>query len=158
MKIYEALAEVKTLKERLVQLSNFRQSSMIYDADSEPDFNNDELSQQIDTALERITELKLAIQAANLANTVMVGSQKMTLARAILELSNLRTKLTYIASMLNLEKSDIFGRVRRTKEDVVQKWQKSPAELLQLQGEYQKRKNLIDAAIQEANHRVTITD
>lgn len=156
MKLFEALAEVKTLKERLVQVSNFRQSSIIYDADSEPDFKYEELSQQMDNTLERITELKLAVEAANLAHTVTAGREEMPLAKAILELSNIRTKLTYISNLLNLEKSDIFGRVRRTKEDVVQRWQKTPAELLQLQGEYQKRKNLLDAAIQEANHRVTV--
>ncbi len=156
MKLFEALAEVKTLKERLVQVSNFRQSSIIYDADSEPDFKYEELSQQIDNTLDRITELKLAVEAANLAHTVTVGREEIPLAKAILELSNIRTKLTYISNLLNLEKSDIFGRVRRTKEDVVQRWQKTPAELLQLQGEYQKRKNLVDAAIQEANHRVTV--
>lgn len=156
MKLFEALAEVKTLKERLVQVSNFRQSSIVYDADSEPDFKYEELSQQIDNTLERITELKLAVEAANLAHTVTVGSEEMSLAKAILELSNIRTKLTYISNLLNLEKSDIFGRVRRTKEDVVQRWQKTPAELLQLHAEYQMRKNLLDAAIQEANHRVTV--
>lgn len=156
MKLFEALAEVKTLKERLVQVSNFRQSSIIYDADSEPDFKYEELSQQMDNTLERITELKLAVEAANLAHTVTVGREEMPLAKAILELSNIRTKLTYISNLLNLEKSDIFGRVRRTKEDVVQRWQKTPAELLQLHAEYQMRKNLLDAAIQEANHRVTV--
>src|SRR5712692_311962 len=133
MKIYEALAEVKTLKTRLVQLSNFRQSSVVYDADSEPDFNYDELSGQIDSALERVTKLKLAIAAANMTNTVRVGDAEMSLAKAILELSNIRTNLTYVSNTLNLDKPGIFDRRYRTKDDVTQKWQKSPAELLQVQ-------------------------
>lgn len=157
MKIYEALAEVKTLMARLIQLSKFRESSLVHDADSEPDFKYEELSEQIDTALERETELKVAIQSANLANTVRIGDSEMSLAKAILDLSNTRTKLTYVSSMLNVEKrSDLFGWRHRSKDDIPQKWQKSPAELLQLQALYENRRNLLDAAIQEANHRISI--
>ncbi len=157
MKVYEALAEVKTLKARLIQLSKFRESSLIHDADSEPDFKYEELSREIDTTLERETNLKLAIQAANLASLVKVGEDEISLARAILELSNTRTKLVYLSAMLNVEKrSDLFGWRRRSKDEVPQKWQKSPAELLQLQATYEERRNLLDAAIQEANHKVTV--
>lgn len=157
MKIYEALAEVKTLKSRLIQLSKFRESSLVHDADSEPDFKYEELSEQIDKSLDRETELKIAIQAANLASTVRIGDAEMQLAKAILELSNIRTKLTYLSSMLNVEKrSDLFGWRHRSKDDIPQKCQKSPAELLQLQALYENQRNLLDAAIQEANHRVSI--
>jgi len=157
MKIYEALAEVKTLKARLVQLSKFRESSLVHDTDSEPDFKYEELSEQIDKTLDRETELKVAIQAANLANPVRIGDAEMPLAKAILELSNVRTRLAYVSGMLNVEKrSDLFGWRHRSKDDIQQKWQKSPAELLQLQALYENRRNLLDAAIQEANHRVSI--
>jgi hypothetical protein len=157
MKIYEALAEVKTLKARLIQVSKFRESTLIHDADSEPDFKYEELSREIDRTLQRETDLKLAIQAANLASIVRVGEEEMSLARAILELSNIRTKLTYLSGMLSFEKkSDLFGWRRRTKDEIPQKWQKSPAELLQLQATYEKRRNLLDSAMQEANHKVIV--
>jgi hypothetical protein len=157
MKIYEALAEVKTLKARLIQVSKFRESTLIHDADTEPDFKYSELSQEIDRTLQRETDLKLAVQAANLASTVRVGEDEMSLARAILELSNTRTKLAYLSGMLSIEKrSDLFGWRHRSKDEIPQKWQKSPAELLQLQATYEKRRNLLDAAIQEANHKVMV--
>ena len=159
MKIYEGLAEVKTLKARLIQISKFRESSLVHDVDSQPDFGYDELSWQIDSILERETNLKIAIEAANLANTISVGDEQMSLAKAVLELSNTRTKLTYISGMLGIERrSDLFGgRRHRSKDEILQKWQKSPAELLEVHGELENRKNLLDAAIQEANHRVSIT-
>ena len=158
MKIYEALAEVKTLKARLVQLSKFRESNLVHDADSEPDFRYDALSEQIDETLRRETELKLAIQAANLSNRVKVGDSEMSLAKAILELSNIRAKLEYNSGLLSIEKkSDFLGRRHRSKDEIPERWQKTPAELLQLQAEYEKQRNLLDAAIQEANHKVTIS-
>jgi hypothetical protein len=157
LKIYEALAEVKTLKARSMQLAKFRESTLVYDEDSEPDFKYEELSKQIDETLGRETELKLAIQTGNLASMVIVGETEMSLARAILELSNTRTKLAHISGMLGVEKrSDIFGRRHRSKDEVLQKSQKSPADLLKIQAEMEDRKNVLDAAIQEANHRVTI--
>jgi hypothetical protein len=157
LKIYEALAEVKTLKARLIQLTKFRESTLVYDVDSEPDFKYEELSKQIDETLRRETELKLAIQTANLASMVIVGETEMSLARAILELSNNRTKLADISGMLGVERrSDLFGRRYRSKDEVLQKRQKSPADLLKIQAEIEDRKNVLDAVIQEANHRVTI--
>ncbi len=156
MKIYEALAEVKTLKVRLAQLSNFRQSTLIHDADSKPDFDFHELSERIDKTLARVTELKLAIQTANMTNTVRVGDADMSLANAILELANVRASLTYVSSMLGQDKPDLFGRRYRARDEVQQKWQVSPAYLLQLQADYEGRKNLLDSVTQEANHRVSI--
>ncbi len=157
LKIYEALAEVKTLDARLVQLSKFRESSLVHDADVEPDFKYEEISGQIDAAMARETELKLVIQEANLSNTITVGERQMSLARAILELSNVRAKLGYISGMLAVEKrSGLFGLGRRSKDEVPQKWQKTPAALLQMETEYQAQKNTLDAAIQEANHRFSI--
>ena len=102
--------------------------------------------------------MKLAIQAANLSNRIRIGDLEMSLAKAILELSNIRIKLTHISGMLSNErKSDFLGWRHRSKDEVPQRWQKTPAELLQLQEEYERQRNVLDAAIQEANHRVTIT-
>jgi hypothetical protein len=156
LKIYEGLAEVKTLKARLIQISKFRESSLVHDIDSQPDFNYDVLSKEIDEILDRETKLKLTIEAANLDNKISVGEEEMSLAEAILELSNTRTKLAYISNMLSIEKSDFLGWRHRSKDDIQQKSQKSPAELLQLQTELERRRNLLDAAIQEANHRISI--
>ena len=87
----------------------------------------------------------------------IVGETEMSLARAILELSNNRTKLADISGMLGVERrSDLFGRRYRSKDEVLQKRQKSPADLLKIQAEIEDRKNVLDAVIQEANHRVTI--
>src|SRR5271155_1568597 len=98
LKIYEALAEIKTLEALAEELSKFRASSLLYDADSEPDFKYDELSDRIDKTLERKTELKIAVQSANLSNKVRVGDADVTLARAILDLSIVRAKLTYVSN------------------------------------------------------------
>jgi hypothetical protein len=158
LKIYEALAEVKTLKTRLIQLSKFRESTLVYDVDSEPDFRYEELTRQIEETLERETELKLAIQAANLSTVVSVGDKEMPLAKAILELGNTRSKLAQVAGMLGIEKrTDLLGRRYRSKDEVLQKWQKSPADLVKIQTELENRRNSLDSIIQEANHRVSIS-
>jgi len=158
LKIYEALAEIKTLEALAEELSKFRASSLLYDADSEPDFKYDELSDRIDKTLERKTELKIAVQSANLSNKVRVGDADVTLARAILDLSIVRAKLTYVSNMLNIERGRgrLFGDERRSRDEIPQKRQKSKAELLEVQTKYTKERNALDAAIQEANHKIEI--
>jgi hypothetical protein len=158
MKIYEALAEIKTLEALAEELSKFRESSLLYDADSEPDFKYDELSGQIDKTLERKTDLKIAVQSANLSNKVRAANADVTLARAILDLSVVRAKLTYISNMLNVERGRgrLFGDERRSRDEIPQKRQKSKAELLEVQTKYTKERNALDSAIQEANHKIEI--
>jgi hypothetical protein len=158
LKIYEALAEIKTLDALAEELSKFRESCLLYDADSEPDFRYDELSGKIDDTLERKTELKIAVQSANLSNKVRVGDADVTLARAILDLSVVRAKLAYVSNMLNVDRGRgrLFGDERRSKDEIPQKRQKSKAELLEVQTRYRKERNVLDAAIQEANHKVEI--
>lgn len=158
MKIYEALAEIKTLKENAEELSKFRESSLVYDADSEPDFKYDELSAQIDRTYERLTELKIAVQAANLSNKVKVGDTDLVLARAILDLSSVRAKLGFVSTMLRVEKrrGGLFGEDRRSRDEIPQKRQKTTAELLAVQTVYKRERNALDSAIQEANHKIEI--
>jgi hypothetical protein len=158
MKIYEALAEIKTLEADVEQLSKFQESSLLYDVDSEPDFKYDELSAQIDTTLRRKTELKIAVQSANLSNKVRVGEVDVTLAKAILDLSNIRAKLANVSSTLSVDggRRGLFAGERRSKEDMPQKRQKSKAELLEIQTNYRKERNALDAVIQEANHKIEI--
>jgi len=158
VKIYEALAEIKTLKETAEQLSKFRESSLVYDADSEPDFKYDELSAQVDKTLERMTELKIAVQSANLSNSVKVNEADVTLAKAILELSNIRAKLANVSSMLEVDRGRgrLYGEERRSKDEIPQRRQKSKAELLAIQTAYRKERNALDSAIQEANHKIEI--
>ena len=155
-KIYEALAEEKTLKARLQQLSEFRKSSNTFDADTNPDFQFDDLTEKIDVAFERLTELKLAIQSANLANNVKVQGADMPLARAILELSNARAKLGYVADMMREGRHGLFDREFRKSDEVPLRWQKTRPELLELQEKYEERKNALDSAIQETNNRLTV--
>ena len=118
----------------------------------------DELSGQIDKTLQRKAELKVAVQSANLSNKVRVGNADVTLARAILDLSIVRAKLTYISNMLNVERGRgrLFGDERRSRDEIPQKRQKSKAELLEIQTKYTKERNALDAAIQEANHRIEV--
>lgn len=158
MKIYEALAEIKTLKETAEELSKFRESSLVYDSDSEPEFKYDDLSTQIDEAFETMARLKIAVQSANLSNKVRVGEADVTLAQAILNLSSVRSKLAYVSSMLkvNRGRGSLFGEDRRSRDEIPQKRQKSKAELLAIQAVYRKERNALDSAIQEANQRVEI--
>ncbi len=140
MKIYEALAEVKTLKTTTDELSKFRESSLAYDSDTEPDFKFDQLSEQIDKTMERIADLKIAIQLANLENRVKAGEKEMTLARAILELSAIRSKLTSLSSMVEVNRrGGLFAQERRSKDECPQRAQKSKPELLEMQLLYRKR-------------------
>ena len=157
MKIYEALAEVKTLKTTADELSKFRESSLAYDADSQPDFKFDQLSEQIDKTMERIADLKIAIQFANLETKVTAGDKEMTLARAILELGAIRLKLSSLSSMAEENRRGrLFANERRSKDEVPQRTQKSKADLLEMQLLYRKRRDLLDSVIQEANHKIEI--
>ena len=157
MKIYEALAEVKTLTTTAEELSKFRESSLAYDADTEPDFKFDQLSEQIDKTMERIADLKISIQLANLENKVTAGDKEVTLARAILELSAIRSKLSSLGSMVEVNRrGSLFSHERRTKDEVPQRAQKSKAELVEMQLLYRRRRDLLDSVIQEANHKIEI--
>jgi hypothetical protein len=158
LKIYEALAEIKTLEVAAEELSKFRESSLLYDADTEPDFKYDQLSAEIDKTLQRKAELKIAVQSANLSNKIRVGDADVTVARAILDLNNTRSKLAYVSEMLKVGRGrrGFLGDERRSKDDIPQKVQKSKAELLEVETKYRKERNALDAAIQEANHKIEI--
>jgi hypothetical protein len=93
-----------------------------------------------------------------LSNKVKVGGADVTLARAILDLSIVRAKLTYISNMLNVERGRgrLFGDERRSRDEIPQKRQKSKAELLEVQTRHTRERNALDAAIQEANHKIEI--
>ena len=158
MKIYEALAEIKTLEALAEELSKFRESCLLYDADSEPDFKYDELVRTDRQDPRKEDELKIAVQSANLSNKVRVGNADVILAKAILDLSIVRAKLTYISNMLSVERGRgrLFGDERRSRDEIPQKRQKSKAELLEAQTKYTKERNALDAAIQEANHKIEI--
>ncbi|MDE1854278.1 MAG: hypothetical protein KGI38_11115 [Thaumarchaeota archaeon] len=158
MNIYEGLAEVKTLRARLDELAQFRRASNVYETGSTPDFRFDDLTDQIEKIFARITELKLAILVANQANDVKVGNEEMQLARAILELSNVRTRLGYVTEMVKPGRGGfgLLERERRLSNEVPEIAQKSKADLLKAKEQYEKRKNALDSAIQEANNKVAL--
>ena len=154
MNLYQALAEVKSLKAKLEQLSEFRRESNSYDEGTRPDFRFDDLTSQIDETFQRLTRLKLAVQSVNAENGVRVEGDDMPLARAVLELSNARAKLGYIGSLLKPERGGLLGFDRESK--VRQLTQKTRPELLGMQEEYRRRRVALDSAIQEANTRLQV--
>ena len=109
MNVYEALAEMKSLKEKLGQLSDLRKESNSYDEGTVPEFRFDDLTKQMDEAFDRLTSLKLAVQAVNMSSKVRAGGEEMSLSKAILELSDARARLGYIAAMMQAEKRGFLG-------------------------------------------------
>ena len=156
MNLYEALAEVKSLKAKLDQLSEFRKESNNYDEGTEPEFKFDDLTKDIDDASESLVRLKLAIQSVNMENTVEVEGEEMKVSRAILELSSTRDKLGHVSEMLKSGRRGLLDYERKS-DDPRQVAQKPKRELLALQDKYRRRKNALDAAIQEANTRLTVS-
>jgi hypothetical protein len=83
-------------------------------------------------------------------------SNQKTLFENIIELANLRSTVDQLKDMVQTERRGIFGRERRSKEDVKMLKQKDALTLLSMLEEYQGRKNALDSLIQQANQSVEL--
>ncbi len=154
MKLFEALALKKSLQNQLVQLISIRNSTFEYPEDEKPEFDFQELTSRIKEKVNEITGLKLAVMRANMNSNLPNGY---TLNEAIIELANIRSAIDQLQDLLQIGKSRfLFSERRRNTTEIKTIKQTAPDRILKMIEEYDTKRRLFDAIIQEANHTTEI--
>jgi len=154
MKLFEALALKKALQNQLTQLISIRNSTFEYPEDEKPEFDFQELTSRIKEKVNEITRLKLAVTKANMNSNLPNGY---TLNQAIIELANIRSTIDQLQDLLQIGKSRfLFSERRRNTTEIKTIKQAAPDKILKMIEEYDTKRRLFDAIIQEANHTTEI--
>jgi len=154
MKLFEALALRKALQGQLAQLISIRNSTYEHLMDEEPEFNFKSLTAQIKEKVNTVTVLKLAIMKANMETELSNG---LTLYANIIELANIRSAIDQLGDLVQVGRRGYLIDRRRTTQEVKVVKQMAPEELLKMVDNYDSKRRLLDAMIQEANHTVEIS-
>lgn len=145
-----------SLQAQLIQLISLRNRSLEYPEDEKPEFDFDLLTVQIKELVRKLSKLKAEIARANM-NTNLPN--RGTLFENIIELANLRSTVSQIKDMMQIERRGLFSIERRSKkEDVKMLKQKDAPTLLSMLQDYQRRKDALDSLVQQANQSVEIPD
>ncbi len=115
MKIGEALQEVKELSSKLSRLQTLQASLFSFVEGTQPSKTFEEYEKEINEIHDRIIDLKLKIQDANLRSKVTVtfddnSSIECSIAKAILEVSKLRSKLYQLSLMVPQNPTYTYGK------------------------------------------------
>lgn len=157
MKIGEALAKTKLLKNKLLELQKLQRQTFFVEEGKKKEADFDELSKEISQVLEELRELKLRIQRANLNTFIEWKGGKISLAEAILTIGDLRSQLAHFDK---LEEDERFGRRslfdRKTKDEVEYLPQKSRVELVELKKKIEAEKTALDNLVQNTNWRAEV--
>jgi hypothetical protein len=101
-----------------------------------------------------ITRLKLAVTKANMNSNLPNGY---TLNEAIIELANIRSAIDQLQDLLQIGKGRfLFSERRRNTTEIKTIKQTAPDKILKMIEEYDTKRRLFDAIIQEANHTTEI--
>jgi len=154
MKLFEGLALKKALQSQLTQLISIRNSTFEYPEDEKPEFDFRELTGRIKEKVNEITGLKLAVMKANMNSNLPNGY---TLNEAIIELANIRSAIDQLQDLLQIGKSRfLFSERRRNTTEIKMIKQAAPDRILKMIEQYDTKRRLLDAIIQEANHTTEI--
>lgn len=154
MKLFEALALKKALQNQLAQLISLRNSTFEYSEDEKPEFDFQELTSRIKEKVKEITGLKLAVMRANMNSNLPNGY---TLYEAIIELANIRSAIDQLQDLLQIgRRGFLLSERRRSTSEIKTIKQAAPEKILKMIEEYDTKRRLLDAMIQEANHTTEI--
>lgn len=154
MKLFEALALRKALQNQLAQLISIRNSTFEYPEDEKPEFDFQELSKRIKEKVKEVTGLKLAVMRANMNSKLPNGY---TLYEAIIELANIRSAIDQLQDLLQIgRRGFLLSERRRSTSEIKTIKQAAPERVLKMIEEYDTKRRLLDAMIQEANHTTEI--
>jgi len=154
MKLFEALALKKALQNQLAQLISLRNSTFEYSEDEKPEFDFQELTSRIKEKVKEITGLKLAVMRANMNSNLPNGY---TLYEAIIELANIRSAIDQLQDLLQIgRRGFLLSERRRSTSEIKTIKQAAPEKILKMIEEYDTKRRLLDAMIQEANHMTEI--
>jgi len=117
MKIGEALSRLKKEKSRLARLISLRKENIFIEEGKTQKFDPIKLTKDIDSKIEEIRTLKISIQRVNL-ETKVVG-EEITLAEAIIKISDIRSKLSQLSCLFD-KKKDIWYKSKDEKELIAQ--------------------------------------
>lgn len=154
MKLFEALSLRKALQNQLAQLISIRNSTFEYPEDEKPEFDFEELTSRIREKVNEITRLKLAVMRANMNSNLPNGY---TLYEAIIELANIRAAVDQLQGLLQIgRRRFLLSERRRSTSEIRMIKQAAPERILKMIEEYDAKRRLLDAMIQEANHTTEI--
>jgi hypothetical protein len=154
MKLFEALALRKALQNQLAQLISLRNSTFEYPEDEKPEFDFQELTSRIKEKVKEITGLKLAVMRANMNSNLPNGY---TLYDSIIELANIRSAIDQLQDLLQIgRRGFLLSERRRSTSEIKTIKQAAPERILKMIDEYDTKRRLLDAMIQEANHTTEI--
>jgi|GEM_PF-1441395 hypothetical protein len=157
MKIGEALARTKLLKNKLVELQKLQRRTFFVEEGKTKEANFDELDRELSKVMEELRELKLKIQRANLNTYIEWKGRKISLAEAILIIGDLRSQLAHLDALETDSKFGIRSLFdRKTKDEVEYLPQKSRVELLELKKKLEAEKTALDNLVQSTNWRTEI--
>jgi hypothetical protein len=154
MKLFESLALKKSLQNQLAQLISLRNSTFEYPEDEKPEFDFEELTKRIKEKVNEVTSLKLAIMKANMNSKLPNG---LTLYEAIIELANTRSAVDQLQDLIQIGKRRLFlSDRRRTTTEIKTIKQTSADKILKMIEQYDNKRRVLDAMIQEANHAIEV--
>ncbi|GCC10542.1 hypothetical protein IPdc08_00572 [archaeon] len=158
MKIGEALARKKLLKNKLLELQKLQRTTFFVEEGKKKEADFDELSGEISKVLEELRELKLKTQNANLKTFVDWNAKNISLAEAILNIGDLRSQFAHLDKLEDDDRS--FGNRsfydRKTKDEVEYIPQKTRTEIVELKKKLEAEKTALDNLLQNTNWQVEI--
>lgn len=159
MKIGEALAKTKLLKNKFLELQKLQRATFFVEEGKKKSADFDELSEEISQTLEELRRLKLEIQQANLENQLDWKGKRISLAEAILTVGDLRSRLAHIDKLV--DEDEKFGMRRsyydrKTKDEIEYQPQKTRVEILELKKEIEAEKTALDNLIQDTNWKTEL--
>lgn len=157
MKIGEALARTKLLKNKLVELQKLQRKTFFVEEDKKKEADFEELERELLKVMDELRELKLRIQRANLNITVEWKDRSISLAEAILIIGDIRSRLAQLDEIGSDSKFGVRSLFdRKTKDEVEYLPQKSRVELLELKRRLEAEKTALDNLVQNTNWRAEI--
>lgn len=152
MKLGAALSELKNEKSQLARLIQIRKDVMYVKEDKKPAFDAKKLTDQINKKMDEIRELKIKIMKTNLQTKI----GDLNLAEAILKVSDLRSKISNLTDLIELNRRDWL--TRRRDDDVELIPQVEESEIEKEIRELEQEKVRLDNEIQKVNWSVDLVE
>lgn len=150
MNLGEAIARRSSLKSKLSRIYNQRTEAQWCEGGKEPDYDLNELTNEVEKTIEELVDLKKRMMEANIRETIAVNDKKMNLYEALIRKGEIQSQL---ANLENLKKRPIR---RLLDEDYSLVPQKPLRDVDALISRLEREKNLINNALQAKNWRTEL--
>ncbi|MEX2017608.1 MAG: hypothetical protein WD876_03995 [Candidatus Pacearchaeota archaeon] len=106
MNLGEALSLLKKEKSRLARLISLRKDNIFVEKEKESEFKPEELSNEINTKIDEIRDLKIRIQKTNIST--IVKDEKISLSEAIIKVNDIRSKISNLSNLFERKRGSWF--------------------------------------------------